>query len=137
MRVEFQNTRSVRRRASLAPMIDVVFLLLIFFMLAAQLGRDAIVPLRANNPDGSGRNIYEGPPRLVTFSQDVLALNGREMSLAALIPALRALMPDPLGEDGPQNKIILQPKDGATVEHMLELMAVLRSAGLNNLAVIE
>ncbi len=137
MRLEFENTRSVRRRASLAPMIDVVFLLLIFFMLVTELGRDAVVPMRADGTASGGVSLYEGPPRLVTFSQDSLALNGREISLAALIPALRALISGDLGENGPQNKIILQPKDAATVEHMLELMGALRAAGLNNLAVIE
>ena len=36
-----------RRKPSLTPMIDVVFLLLVFFMLASRFGQDNILPLVA------------------------------------------------------------------------------------------
>ena len=47
-----------RRKPSLTPMIDVVFLLLVFFMLASRFGSDALVPLSLG---GSG-DTYSGPP---------------------------------------------------------------------------
>ena len=55
-----------RRRMSLTPMIDVVFLLLVFFMLAARFGVEGSVALTV----GSGGAAYEGPPRLVEISPD-------------------------------------------------------------------
>ncbi|MFC6760360.1 ExbD/TolR family protein [Sulfitobacter porphyrae] len=36
-----------RRRPGLTPMIDVVFLLLVFFMLASRFGQDRALPLSA------------------------------------------------------------------------------------------
>ncbi len=41
----FAPPRPSRRRPNLTPMIDVVFLLLVFFMLASQFGRPQALPL--------------------------------------------------------------------------------------------
>lgn len=40
-----------RRRPSLTPMIDVVFLMLIFFMLASRFGQETTLPLGAAGGD--------------------------------------------------------------------------------------
>ena len=50
-----------RRRPSLTPMIDVVFLLLVFFMLASRFGVETVISL----PLASGGGSYSGPPRIV------------------------------------------------------------------------
>ena len=43
--MEFTTALKPRRRPSLTPMIDVVFLLLVFFMLASRFGMDAVLNL--------------------------------------------------------------------------------------------
>ena len=48
------------RRMSLTPMIDVVFLLLIFFMLASRFGMDAVLPI-AGGSEGAGSD-WQGAP---------------------------------------------------------------------------
>jgi len=116
-------------------MIDVVFLLLIFFMLAAQMGRDSTVSMRPAAPNASATMIYEGPPRLVTLGADHLMLNGQVIDAADLIPALHNLIQEDASEAA--QKIILRPEAGATVQQLLSLMAALRAGGLDNLAVIE
>ncbi|MEO0362761.1 MAG: biopolymer transporter ExbD, partial [Pseudomonadota bacterium] len=42
--MRFDLARAPRRRPSLTPMIDVVFLLLVFFMLAARFGVELAMP---------------------------------------------------------------------------------------------
>ena len=65
------NTISRRRRPSLTPMIDVVFLLLIFFMLVARFGVDNVIDI--NLPATRGQNVqYEGPPRLIEIKSQNL-----------------------------------------------------------------
>ena len=58
-------------------MIDVVFLLLVFFMLAARFGPDMTVPLVT----AGGEQVYQGPPRFVRLDGDALSLNGIRMPL--------------------------------------------------------
>ncbi|WP_146587518.1 ExbD/TolR family protein [Puniceibacterium confluentis] len=116
-----------RRRPSLTPMIDVVFLLLVFFMLAARFGLTQSVPLTLV----AGSAAYAGPPRLVTVFPGVLTLNGAVVSPDALPGALAALM------EAPSDVILLRPGAGADVQRLLDVMTRLRSAGLSQLAVLE
>ena len=116
------------RRPSLTPMIDVVFLLLVFFMLAARFGQDVGLALA---PGGSGAAPYEGPPRLVEFDGAQLWLNGVATEAGALADALAPLMPNP------DALIILRPRDGARVQDLARVTEVLQAAGHGRLVVVE
>lgn len=116
------------RRPALTPMIDVVFLLLVFFMLAARFGQDLGLALA---PAGSASGAYSGPPRLVEFAGSAVWLNGVERDLSALPEALAPLMP------APDALIVLRPRDGATVQDAARLTEVLRAAGLSSLVLME
>ncbi len=116
------------RRPSLTPMIDVVFLLLVFFMLAARFGQDVGLAL---SPAGGGGVAYDGPPRLVEFAGGAVWLNGAETPIDALPDAVLALMP------APDALIILRPRDDATVQDLTRLTETLQSAGLARLVVVE
>ena len=116
-----------RRRPSLTPMIDVVFLLLIFFMLAARFGIDQAVPITM----AGGAAGYSGPPRLVDWAPDGVALNGQPVALAALAQALRPLT------QSRDDMIVLRPRGTADVQRLLDVADVLRRAGFARLTVVE
>ena len=115
-----------RRRIGLTPMIDVVFLLVVFFMLAARFGVTDSIPLALA---GGTATPYEGPPRLVNVLPNGVEVNGIATPdpAAALVP----LMADPT------DMIILRSEDQATVQRLLDVMTALRDAGLQNLVVLE
>lgn len=115
------------RRPSLTPMIDVVFLLLVFFMLASQFGKDASVRLSGA---GAG-DIYSGPPRLVDISADTLALNGKMLALPRLVEALAPLTTTR------DDTVVLRGADGASVQRLLDVAQVLERAGFAKLVVVE
>ena len=113
------------RRPSLTPMIDVVFLLLVFFMLAARFGTDFALPLQTA---GSG-TAYSGPPRLVDIDADGVALNG--VAVSNLVAALAPLM------SAPDDAVLLRAKGEATVQDLVRTLDDLRAAGLTQLVVVE
>ncbi len=115
------------RKPSLTPMIDVVFLLLVFFMLAARFGQDVLVPL---NTAGAGAE-YTGPPRLVSLSEQGLSLNGRAVALAELAAQLTPLM------QGPQDTVFVQPGGSSPLQELVDVLDTLRAAGFGNLVVVE
>ncbi|MCL1628840.1 biopolymer transporter ExbD [Roseibaca sp. V10] len=117
-----------RRKPSLTPMIDVVFLLLVFFMLAARFGQDVGLALA---PAGQATASYAGPPRLVEFAGGMVWLNGVETDLLVLPDALAPLMPNP------DALVILRPRDGASVQDAARLTDALRAAGLSSLVLME
>ncbi len=117
-----------RRRPSLTPMIDVVFLLLVFFMLAARFGFDTSLPLITG---GGGDARWEGPPRLVQVLPETVTLNGRAVALGDLPARLAPLMPD---EDAP---VLLRAGDEADLSRLVAVIDVLRAAGWRRLIVVE
>ena len=110
----------IRRRPGLTPLIDVVFLLLVFFMLASRFGVEGALPLAA----GGGVGAWEGPPRLVTVRPGEIRVNGVPASDPAA--ALRPLMPE---GGGP----VVVRAEGADLQRLVDAMAALRAAGLTDL----
>ncbi len=113
------------RRPSLTPMIDVVFLLLVFFMLASQFGQDSALTLSPAGGDAQ----YSGPPRLVEIGPETLRLNGALVSEAALAGALRPLT------QGVEDVIVLRSADGTSLQRLIDIAQSLRAAGFASLAV--
>lgn len=118
-----------RRKPSLTPMIDVVFLLLVFFMLASRFGIDMHIPLNvAGSASGEG---YSGPPRLIDIKAETLLLNGVALSPEALV--------DRIGEltEKPSDTIILRPSEGTDLQRVITVMETLSGAGYSALVLIE
>ena len=117
------------RRPSLTPMIDVVFLLLVFFMLAARFGIEARVPLALAAP-GAGTS-WSGPPRLVEVLPDEQRLNGVTLEMSDVLAGLGGLLPDD------NDPVVLRPAEGAAMQRLVEVMTALEAAGYRRLVVVE
>ena len=124
------NTIVRRRRPSLTPMIDVVFLLLIFFMLVARFGVDKVIDI--NLPSALGQSSqYEGAPRLVERkSGNIVSLNGTQISLDQLSSKLSQLMPSP------NALIILRSSAEANTQDLLDVLLYLKSEKIMNISVL-
>lgn len=122
------DTPRPRRKPSLTPMIDVVFLLLVFFMLASRFGMDQVLPLPLASQGGEG---YRGAPRLVDVLPGAVKLNGIEMAPEALVAALEELAP------GPEDAVILRGQEGSKLQRVVDLAARLRAAGHLKLVLVE
>lgn len=117
-----------RRRPNLTPMIDVVFLLLVFFMLASRFGVERALPLALG---AGGGGAYTGPPRLVEVLPGGAALNGTPVAPSALAQALSGLM------QAPDDIVVLRARDGADVQALVSVMDLLTAAGLTRLVLVE
>lgn len=127
MSFRFAHARP-RRRPSLTPMIDVVFLLLVFFMLAARFGSEGVLDLRIA---GAGAEVWQGPPRLVQIDAGALRLNGQPMDADALISTLTGLV------DTHDDLILIRPGAGVSLQRLLDVMTLLEGAGFAALALVE
>ena len=125
------NTISRRRRPSLTPMIDVVFLLLIFFMLVARFGINKVIDI--NLPSALSQNVqYEGAPRLVEIKPgNIVLLNGSEIPLDQLSNNLSELMPSP------NALVILRSSAEANTQDLLDVLLYLKSEKITNVSVLE
>ena len=123
--MQFAPPGRVRRKPSLTPMIDVVFLLLVFFMLASRFGTDAILPLPLASTGGE----YTGPPRLIDVYPGKVTLNGVE--IADLPQALAPLM------QSPTDMLVLRAQDRASLQRIVTVTEGLRQAGYSSVVLVE
>ncbi|MFW5881940.1 MAG: biopolymer transporter ExbD [Roseicyclus sp.] len=122
------ETRTWRRRpVTLAPLIDVIFLLLLFFMLSSTFTRFAEVPLM-----NAGRGAAEpGETLFLQLRAEDLTLNGAAMPLDALLPAIAELDPG----DG---AVVLVTLSGeVTSQRLVDLLSLLRGVPALAVSVLE
>ncbi|MCV6595835.1 MAG: biopolymer transporter ExbD [Mangrovicoccus sp.] len=115
------------RKPSLTPMIDVVFLLLVFFMLASRFGTDMALPLKLAGSGGS----YSGPPRIIDILPEDQRLNGVSIPMEALITETAALT------EVQSDTIILRGRDGAVLQRIVDVMGQFQAAGYGNLVLVD
>ncbi|MEM9344516.1 MAG: biopolymer transporter ExbD [Pseudomonadota bacterium] len=123
----FASPRS-RRRVSLTPMIDVVFLLLIFFMLVSRFGVEHLVPVSLASSEAA---TYEGPPRLIDVTPSETLLNGVVLEPRPLLLELVRLT-----ETG-ADTVVIRPSDGASVQRLVDVVTLLERAGFTSVAIVE
>ena len=120
---------AVRRRPDLTPMIDVVFLLLVFFMLVSRFSAETVLALAPAAPGAGGE--WQGPPRVVELWADGrVLLNGAASAPEALGAALAPMMPSP------EAPVILRVRD-ADLQAMADLVAALAAQGIGRVIVME
>ena len=87
--MEFDRRKPLRTQLNIAPLIDVVFLLLIFFMLSSQfISRPGI---KVTLPRASTAKLHSGKDIIGSITEDrVLYLNEEEVTLENLLGKLKA-----------------------------------------------
>lgn len=125
--MEFAIPKRPRRKPSLTPMIDVVFLLLVFFMLASRFGLDAVLPL----PLAAGGGAYTGPPRLIDVGPQDIRLNGVAADEATLVQSLQPLT------QSLSDTIILRGRDGANLQRIVQITETLRAGGFTAVVLVK
>jgi biopolymer transport protein ExbD len=109
-----------RRPITLTPLIDIIFLLLLFFMLSSTFTRFAELPLM----NASGRAVDDGPPPLfLQLTEAGLRLNGTALTLEALPGALAEVEPT---AGGGQVMLFVTLDDAVTSQELVDLLAILR-----------
>ncbi|MEM5475515.1 biopolymer transporter ExbD [Pacificibacter sp. AS14] len=124
--MDFSQPRKARK-PSLTPMIDVVFLLLVFFMLASRFGADMHIPMQIS---GAGTG-YSGPPRLVDVRPETLSVNGISVSEDGMITALKGLI------DTADDIVIIRPREAASLQRVVTVMGLLGDAGFSRVVLVK
>jgi biopolymer transport protein ExbD len=105
------------RPITLTPLIDIIFLLLLFFMLSSTFTRFSEVPLLSA---GAGTPTAH-PPVFVQLDVDEVRLNGTRLSLDTLVDGIADLNPE-----GEQKSALVTLSGEVTSQRLVDLLAVLR-----------
>lgn len=113
----------MRRRAtiSLTPLIDVVFILLVFFMLATSFMSWRTLELGV--AQAGGQNEMKGTI-LVELRKDGLRLAGRPLSHDTLIDNLASRF-----KSNPDQPVLIKPETGVALQRAVDLVERISAAG--------
>lgn len=118
-----------RPLVSLTPLIDVVFILLLFFMLASDFLDLHAIPLDAPAATGEGSQMRGA--LLVEVRQDGLRLAGLYVSLEGLTTKVSAQL-----QTKPERRVLVRPGPGVDLQQLVTVLDALVRAGAVNLSLL-
>lgn len=120
-----------RRRAliSLTPLIDVVFILLVFFMLASSFLDWRAIDLSAPAAATAGSSL-EGA-LLVEVRPDGLRLSGEPLDLSVLAERIEARV-----AENPEQRVLVRPEEGVTLQQAVDVLDRIAEAGVADLSLV-
>ena len=114
----------------LTPMLDVVFIMLIFFIVTATFVKESGIDV--NSPD-KNQNVKDADKQSIVVqitSRDRIRIRGRDIdfrSVRANIERLHA--------ENPEAPVVVQPHPDSTTEIMIHVMDAARQAGIYNVSI--
>ncbi|MEM9044236.1 MAG: biopolymer transporter ExbD [Pseudomonadota bacterium] len=118
-----------RLKISLTPLIDVVFILLVFFMLASSFLDWRSIQVSSAGQPGAASGV-EGS-LLVDLSPEGFRLSGENMNSADLSARIAARM-----QAKPDQRILIRPTTGVDMQRMVTLLDSLAEAGARDIALM-
>ena len=120
-----------RRRAliSLTPLIDVVFILLVFFMLASSFLDWRAIDLSASGGAAVGMSM-EGA-LLVEIRPEGLRLSGETVSLETLGFRIAERV-----SEQPDQRVLIQPEPGVSLQRTVQVLDRLAASGVTGMSLI-
>ena len=122
---------SRRRRLSMTSLIDVIFLLLLFFMLTSTFTRFAEVELASG---GGGAGISDVAPIFAQVGPDTLQLNGTPVTLDNIASELGSLKAEALGETTP---LLIALRPDVTAQRLTDVLVGVGSVPGLSITVLE
>lgn len=124
-----QQGRRRRPLISLTPLIDVVFILLVFFMLASSFLDWRSIDLNAPGR-GGGKPSMVGA-LLVDVTANGLRLSGEAMDLGELEARVATRL-----EQRPEQRVLVKPAAGVPLQSVVDVLDRLSAAGVVDLSLI-
>lgn len=126
--MQFGQQRPTGRLISLTPLIDVVFILLVFFMLASSFLDWRSINLTVSS--GVGAATSDQRAILISLKSDgSIVVGSRPVSKQALRPVMTAK----LAEDREQ-RVVIRSDDGVPLQRAVNTLDLLRTIGATNVS---
>ncbi len=110
-----------RRGASITSLIDVIFLLLLFFMLASTFSRQAEIELVSGLEGAAMAQAVQTQVLRLVISADGLTLDGQAVSDGDLSASISSLI------IGSRTILAIDPAEGVTTQRLIDILLALRT----------
>lgn len=123
------NVEEEENEINLTPMLDVVFIMLIFFIVTATFIKEA--GIQVERPDALTADTQDDAAILIAISpNDEIWIDRQERDPRAV----RGII-ERLHAENPKGSIVIQADEGSTHEMLVVVMEAAKSAGVSNVAI--
>ena len=128
--IDINRSKQLLKEINMIPLINLVFLLLIFFLVSGTIEKFDVIPLEIPVAD-SGKVLDEGHIVVVLGQYDEVILNDELTTIDALGGQVKALL-----ENNPRKIISLKADSRMLASRLVRVMDIMREAGGNNMSLI-
>ncbi len=128
--MDIERSKQLSREINLIPLINVIFILLIFFLLSGSIQKFEIIQVDLPFAD-SGKVLDEGHIVVVLGHYDEVLLNDDLIHLSELQPKVVELL-----KKNPRKIISLKADARLEAKRVIEVMNLIREAGGQNLSIV-
>lgn len=129
MRNRFRYQEEDDSAIDITPMLDVVFIMLIFFIVTATFVKETGIDV--NRPDAQTAVLKEKANILVAIdANDEIWIDRRKVDLRQVRPNIERLH-----AENPQGSVVIQADRAATTQVLIGVMDASRAAGVYNVAI--
>jgi len=126
--MEIEGRKLISTELNIAPLIDVVFLLLIFFMLTSTIMEQESIEINLPKSDSAERSVSD--LTIISISKDsTIYLNGERVEKAGLKRALESAF-----AENADKGVVLRSDSDLPVQNLVEMMDLISSAGGANIS---
>lgn len=125
------QVRSRRPLVSLTPLIDVVFILLVFFMLASNFSTERVIEMLTPADTEPAQQGESGAALVRVGTDGGVDLNGEPLSRSELAQRVGAWS---VSEE--PRRYLVQPAPGVTTQQAVTVLDLLKSSGADNVSLI-
>lgn len=128
--MEFMRSSRKIRALNLVSLIDIIFTVILFFMVAGHLEKFSIVPIELPVAD-SGQRLDEGPIEVVLGRHDEILVNDELLDIAAVSAALTRQL-----ANNPERVITIKADAHLEANTLVAFLEQVRAAGGKNLSLV-
>jgi biopolymer transport protein ExbD len=128
--MEFERRRHNHHHIEIAPLVDVVFLLLLFFMLTSHLVQEPAVRIKL--PESRTSEVKPETARIIWITKtEQIYFQDRPVALDLLVEALKKGSPG-----GGQEPLKIKSDREAPVGFLIKVIDAVRLAGISNFSIL-
>jgi len=128
--MQLDSDRKPRRLISLTPLIDVVFILLVFFMISSNFVEWRKIPLQSGQSGNSTSS--QGTALLIRVTDDHLYIEDTAFDSIALNSLLTEKM-----DENPDLKILIKPEQAVKLQRLVSVMDDLQTSAINQVTIVK
>ena len=118
----------MNQRSNITPLIDIVFIMLIFFIVTATFVKEAGIDV--NKPDAPTAEVKKKANILIAIdANNNIWLDRRKIDVRSVIPNIKRLR-----AENPEGSVVIQADEESKNKMLVEVMDAARQAGVTNIA---